>query len=369
MERMLLSSASEWRRAGYSCDVLATAATIGPLAEPIHKAGYNVFHIPIRSKFRYLPRFRFIADFFALCRSGYDIVHVHTETAVPVIALIAKAAGVEGLALTPHNTFCFSGMLRFRKTVERWIVRLLGGRYGMISDGVRKCEWETFRNPGVRTWNWLDTNEFRPPTVTERIQARQSLGCRADEFVIVSVGNCNNVKNHRELLRAIHQLPSTFKPLYLHVGKESEDQRERDFAAQLAQSDHVRFCGSQDDTRQYLWAADAYVMPSLREGLSIAAIEAIAAGAPAIFSDIDGLRDIAAEAKFTMLCEPSADSIAEALIQLSKMDPEERKRRALEDSDRIRERFSVQSGVRSVVDALYREVPAAVTVRLAGTAH
>ncbi|MGD0510682.1 MAG: hypothetical protein ABSA33_02470, partial [Candidatus Micrarchaeaceae archaeon] len=44
MEMMLLNSAEEWGRAGYACDVVATAPIIGPLAPELRAAGYGVFH-------------------------------------------------------------------------------------------------------------------------------------------------------------------------------------------------------------------------------------------------------------------------------------------------------------------------------------
>lgn len=367
METMLLCSAAEWARSGYSCDVLASAASIGPLAPQMRAAGYGVFHIPFRSRYRYLPRIRFIADFYRLCGSGYDVVHIHTETATPILAILAKLAGVSYIALTPHNTFYFSGLLRARKVLERFLIRLLGGRYGMISNGVRRCEWENFGNPGVRTWNWLDTSRFRPPTPDERASARQSLGCWPDQFVVVSVGNCNDVKNHPEILRGLSLLPSSIVPYYLHVGREEANQPERALAAKLQIEDKVCFCGSQEDTREFLWAADVYVMPSLREGLSIAAIEAIAAGVPAVLANIGGLADVAAETGFTVLISTTAESIADGIGQIATIPAEERRRRAHLDSERIRERFSIRNGVQSLTDGLYRAAPAAMPVRSVGT--
>jgi len=354
MEMMLLNSAEEWGRAGYACDVVATAPIIGPLAPELRAAGYGVFHIPFRSKFRYAPRWRFIRDFYRLCKSGYDVVHVHTEAAPHLFVILAKLAGVRRTAVTPHSLFRFSGFLRVRKALERRLNRLLGSEYGMISNSVQNCEWERFRNRGIRISNWLDTAYFRPPTPEERSTARSSLCCQAEQFVIVSVGNCSVVKNHPEILRAISLLPATIAPLYLHVGKELADQPERALAAELNLAERVRFLGSQGDPRQFLWAADIYVMPSLREGLGISALEAIAAGVPAVLANIDGLADIAAETDSVVLTTTAARSIADGIAQVASVQIEERQTRALLDSARIRERFSISNGVQSLISGLYR---------------
>jgi len=356
MEMMLLSSYAEWRLLGYECDVLATKNTVGPLAQRMEECGYGVFHIPFRSRLRYLPRARFILEFYQLCRSGYDVVHIHTEAAPPIFATLAKLAGVRRVAVTPHNTFRFSGALRMRKRIERRFVRLLGGRYGMISEGVRLCEWETFRNQGVRTWNWFDTAHFRPAEEQDILSIRHSLGIREGEFVIASVGNCNRAKNHAALLGAIKLLPSTLSPLYLHIGSEESGFPERTLAQELRIETKVRYLGAQEDPLQFLWAADVFVMPSLNEGLSIAAIEAVAAGAPALFSNVPGLAEVAGETRHTILSEASPDSIAEALLRMVSIEPSERRRRALADSELIREKFSIENGVRSICDGLYADI-------------
>jgi glycosyltransferase involved in cell wall biosynthesis len=355
MEMMLLSSFEEWRRHGYECDVLATGDTVGPAAQQIRDSGYGVFHIALRSKWRYLPRLKFVSEFYGLCRSGYDVVHIHPEAGRPVFAILAKLAGVRRVAVTPHGIFSFRGVIHARKFCERHIIRMLGGRFGLISNGVSENEWQRYRIKGVPILNWLNTSHFRPSSEEERAIARQSLGIGLDEFVIVSVGNCRSVKNHNAVLCAIPMLPATIRPLYLHVGREEPDSPERKLAAELKIESEVRFLGSQADALPFLWAADVFVMPSLNEGLSIAAMEAIASGVPVLFSDISGLSEVATGTKWTIFTSTSPESVAEGLAKVAAVEPSERRRRAREDSDLIRERFSVENGVRSIINGLYAE--------------
>jgi glycosyltransferase involved in cell wall biosynthesis len=355
METMLLNSNSEWLSRGYRCDVLATADAIGPVAEPLRACGYGVFHFPFRSKLSLLPRFDFILRFFLLCRAGYDIVHIHSEAGSPLFALIAKLAGVRRIAVTPHNTFQFEGFLRFRKFCERYVVRLLGGRFGMISEGVGACERKRFRNKGIRIRNWLDESQFKPPAPLERAAARQSLGAKSDDLIVVSVGNCNAVKNHEAILRAIPLLPVPLQLRYIHIGREGSDYPERKLAEDLGIQDKVRFLGSQAEILPFLWAADVFVMPSLHEGLGVAAIEAVASGVPLVCSQVDGLSDIAAVTNYTVLTCTTPESIAAGIARVAALPLEERQDRALADGRLVREHFSIRNGVQSIVCGLYGE--------------
>lgn len=353
MEQMLLSSATAWNEAGYTCDVVATAATEGPQADALRRSGFGVYHLPFRGRFRLLPRMAFIRDFTRLCASGYDIVHIQVEAGRPLFALLARLAGVKTLAVTPHNAFRYRGGLRLRKMAERHLIQALGGRYGMISQGVQECEWETFRICGKRIWNWIDTQYYRPPSGQERAEARAVLGVGDGQFLVVSMANCNAAKNHKALFEALALIPSAERPVYIHVGREETGQSERLLAEQLAVADITQFHGSQPDSRPYFWAADAVAMPSLHEGLAISALEAVACGAPLICSDVAGLREIAEQAAASVLVAPSPRSIAQGLRAAMDAAKESRQAQALQDSSRIREQFSVSHGVDSIIRELY----------------
>lgn len=272
-----------------------------------------------------------------------------------MFAFLAKIAGVRRIAVTPHNTFRFDGWLGLRKRCERYFVRLLGGRYGMISDGVEECERERFHNQGVRIWNWIDTEHFRPPSQIERQLARLSLGARPEDFLIVSIGNCNKAKNHEAILRAIPLLPKAIQAVYLHIGREQPNCSEKKLAAELGISNHVHFLGSVEDPLHFLWAADAFVMPSLHEGLGIAALEAVAAGAPLVCSAVDGLSDVAAATNHAVLTATTAGSVAQGIALLAALPISRLREQALEDSRLVRSCFSVHHGVRSIVSSLYAE--------------
>jgi glycosyltransferase involved in cell wall biosynthesis len=327
---------------------------MGSLAPRLQAAGYEVFHLPFRSNQRYLPDLGFPAAFYRLCRRRrYGVIHIHTEAAPPLYALLARCAGVPRIALTVHNTFRFQGSLRVRKTLERSLVRLLGGRYGMVSEGVAQCERELFHNTGVTLVNWIDGKHFRPPTPQERLAAREQLGLRAAAEVIVSVGNCNKAKNHAVAVHAMEILKSRPELLYLHVGREQSGSPERQLAEQLGVADKIRFCNSQEDVRTFLWACDIFLMPSLHEGLAISALEAIACGCSVIFSRVPGLADLARLAPHIRFIDTDIQQVAAAIVNLLTERDRYRTESTLEDSAAIRAHFSPDIGVSILREELY----------------
>jgi glycosyltransferase involved in cell wall biosynthesis len=142
-------------------------------------------------------------------------------------------------------------------------------------------------------------------------------------------------------------------PLYLHVGREHTARPELILAEQLGLKNEVRFMGSQPDPRVFFWAADAFVMPSLHEGLAISPLEAIASGCPAILTEVSGLKEIATETKWAITVAPNEESVAAGLCHMATIPSDIRLCRALEDSARIRKSFSVQHGMRVMIENLY----------------
>jgi glycosyltransferase involved in cell wall biosynthesis len=163
--------------------------------------------------------------------------------------------------------------------------------------------------------------------------------------VILSIGNCEPVKNHEELLKALAQIQE-IPFLYLHVGREKEGCPERQLAKSLGIEGRIRFLGYLEDILPVLHATDIYVMPSLREGFSVAAIEALGAGLPAVFTDVPGLQDL----KFLEgLCwaEPQANSLRQNILTLHKLSELQRRIIGEKIHQSVQERYGIERGIRA----------------------
>ncbi|HEV2115389.1 MAG TPA: glycosyltransferase family 4 protein [Terriglobales bacterium] len=318
-ELMYLAAVELWQAHGLECEILATGAQPGTLASRMADAGFKIHHLP----FRRSPRFP--AKVCGFLRSGkYDAVHIDTERAW--YALAAYAAGVPCVVRTIHNNFPFRGLLRLRRAAQRWLMRRLRVRMIAVSPSVQSTEAGHFHNPAEVVWNWFDDRRFRLPSEEERTGARDALGIASQAFVILSVGGCSPVKNHGAIIDAVAACAPEIPLFYLHAGEGPESRSERKRAILRHVENRVRFLGQlpHEQLVLVLRAADAFLMPSLHEGLSCAAVEAMASGLPAIFSAVPGLRDFQAMIPGIRWIEPTAGSLASAVRELHAMPREQR---------------------------------------------
>ncbi len=348
-EMMLLSALPKFRSAGVQFTMLSTGDAKGALAQRFEAAGCQVLHLPFARSPGYFWRV-----WRTLCDPRWDVVHLHTERANFYFGLVALATGKTVLR-TVHSAFSHKGGLRWRYMLQRRALQALGLRHVAISRSVWINESSCFGLRPDLVDNWFDDSSFTPATAAVRERARSLIGLPSDRFIIASVGNCSDVKNHTSLLHALAGLPIDQRPFYLHAGTEDSADSERRLASELGLDleNEVRFLGAVRDVPMLLHAADAFVMPSLYEGFGVAAVEALGSGLPAVFTDVPGLRDFKRRFPDVVFCEPTPAALMGALQKVMQLSQADRERTAIEQSRSARDHYGVDQGVQGYVK-LYR---------------
>ena len=310
-ETMLLCAATFMLEQGIEGEILATGEKSGVFSSPLENAGYKIHHIPFRKHPQY-----FLAIYRLVKAGHYDAIHIHAEKASFWVTLILLLAGMPAkrCVRTIHNTFAFTGNLRWRRAWQRQVLSFLGVPHITISKSVQETELNCYNMPTNIIQNWYDSQRFVKTSETAYQQARQQLQLNDNDFAIITVGNCSQVKNHAVLIQAIAGLNKQ-NIVYLHIGIE-KDRSEQELAEQLGIANQIRFLGQQNDILPYLQAADLYVMPSTHEGFSIAATEAIATEVPVLLSNVPGLKDFAEFFNGLYYCEPNAESVRQVLASI-----------------------------------------------------
>lgn len=119
---------------------------------------------------------------------------------------------------------------------------------------------------------------------------KSELGLAEDTFLLLFVGRPHPAKNLPVLLRAIGKCGENVKLALSGDGQESASLKK--LSAALGIGDRVFFLGIRTDVPNLLNSADAFVLPSYREGMSNALLEAMAMKKCCIVSDIPQNTDL-----------------------------------------------------------------------------
>jgi glycosyltransferase involved in cell wall biosynthesis len=149
-------------------------------------------------------------------------------------------------------------------------------------------------------------------------QVREELGLPLDQPVVGLVARLDHrAKGHLELIEAMVRLKDrhVFHALLVGGGRRQEEMQE--LAASLGLGERVHFLGNRRDVPDLLGAMDFFVLPSHSEGVSLAVLEAMAAGLPVVVSAVGGLPEIVSHEENGLLIPPKdPEALAASLARL-----------------------------------------------------
>jgi glycosyltransferase involved in cell wall biosynthesis len=287
-----------------------------------------------------------------LRRGRYDLVHCHSSKAG---ASGRVAAGLSGIPViyTPHG-FAFKAGHPLVRGAFRLIERALAPRARRIVC-VSEDERRLAAAAGLAGDGRLRVirNGCRACEAVEPDAALEAL--RAEGPLAATVTVLRPEKGVDVFLEAVPLILERMPEARLAVvGSGSEEAALRERARSLAGEPRFRFLAFEPPAARHLRAIDVFVMASLREGLPIGVLEAMACGVPQVATAVGGTPE-AVTADTGVLVPPSDPAaVAEATVRLLR-DPELRRRMAEASRRRHAQAFTVERMV-GETEALYREV-------------
>lgn len=191
----------------------------------------------------------------------------------------------------------------------------------------------------------------------DKSEAKRALGLPLDEYVILSVGRPDPIKNYNILIQALKLVKDGSK-LYIVGGNSDDKERVRlvNLSKRLGIEDNVVFKDKINQQHLASWynAADVLVMPSQYETFGMVALEAMACGTPVIASNVGGLHHLVVNEETGYLVVPNdPQTLAEHLKYIFENDGMRRDMgtRALEHS----QKYSLETTTPTMLDA-YQKV-------------
>lgn len=283
---------------------------------------------------------------------AFDLVHCHMPMSGVVARMAAQAVRRKTgrhvpVLYTAHGFHFFKGA-PLKNWVyylpERWLARYTDCLITMNEEDFRRAGSFPVRGrvekiPGVGicvqpSGGWTDC------PIRGREREWMGFGIRETDFVLVSVGEFNANKNHIQILRALVQCgdPSV---KYILCGQGERRGELENFVREHHLESQVIFAGYRPDVEHILASSDLFVFPSLREGLSMAVMEAMRAGLPVVAKEIRGNIDLIEDGRGGILVKNGDVSEYVHAIQRMKGQPELAERMGEWNRERIRQ-FSLE---------------------------
>lgn len=287
---------------GYQVDVAAnfeqgnvtSKERISEFKKELDEMNVNYYHIPIPRSISNLKDLKKSYNMTVSLKNKkkYELVHCHT----PIGSAICRLAFRDSMArviYTAHGFHFYKGAplknWLVYYPVEKWLSR--------YTDTLITINHEDYNNskklhskknnyvPGVG----VDLTKYS--TLNNYRNLKEEIGLSKNDILLFSIGELNKNKNHGVVLKAIAKIKNK-NIHYLIAGQGSLEAELYELANDLKIFDQLHLLGYRKNIPELLKEVDAFIFPSLREGLSASLMEAMASGLPIIASDIRGNIDL-----------------------------------------------------------------------------
>ena len=284
-----------------------------------------------------------------------DIVHSHLYV-LPYTLPASILSGIPVLVHTVHNQAereaGAAGRILQRRAFRKRVVPVAVSR--SVADSLRQVYGI---KDAVVIPNGIPVGEFRADRAV-RERRRGELGLDDRDLLFVSTGRLTLQKNPLLMLRAFAALAAPRAHLVL-VGEGPLQSRIEEEARFCELQDRVHLLGYRSDVREWLAAADIFLLSSDWEGHPLGAMEAMASGLPVIATTVGGVPEVVESGLHGLLVPPGDVRALTGAMRFLLERPQERAAMAQASRRRAATDFSLERMVRAY-DELYQARLAAV---------
>ena len=312
-QNMMVSLSSSLHERNFDVTVISLGTEDAPFAVQLRQLGVPFICIPSRHLFDPL---RFIRLVKVLHQGNFDLIQSYLTYAnilcgiagvlvgTPVIASL-RNSGIDSRHYNP---------LRFR--LEAWVLSHLVR--GVIANGYANADFHRAR-VGKTSIDVIPNTVPVPGLLSEaeRVSVRSELTKGATGPIVISVGRISPPKGYPDLITAFATIAQRFSDASLVIvgGGEMRSQLSEQIHM-LGMDDRILLLGARDDVPRLLMASDVYVSASHWEGMSVALLEAMAAGLPVVATTVGDASRMVIDGTGLLVKPHQPDELASALAEL-----------------------------------------------------
>jgi glycosyltransferase involved in cell wall biosynthesis len=240
-----------------------------------------------------------------LSKLDADVIHVNKQNIEDGLDLLEAAHAARGqLVATVHVTRSMRQLRAQAGWARDWVSRRTLRRVPCPIIAIAKSGVEDLSRLGIsRDRLHLVHNGVSHAPFGDRDAIRRSWAVGPDEVVLGCVARLEPQKNPLFLPPLLKQLPSHARLVWIGDGSLMEPFKK--CVENHGVADRVLLPGWQDNARAAMAGFDIFILPSLYEGFPFAILEAMAAGLPAVVSDVDGVGEAVVDGQTGFLCRPN----------------------------------------------------------------
>ncbi len=234
----------------------------------------------------------------ALCRQHpIDILHAHYAIPHAVSAYLCRQMIGEGapkIVTTLHGTdITLLGLDESFYEITRFSLQQSDGVTAVSGYLARETQ-ERFCTdcPAEVIYNFIDLERFSPENFSAERRAKYAC---PDEVLVGHLSNFRWVKRPQDVIKVFHRVAQQVSARLLLIGDGPDRETAERIADELGVRNRIYFVGSDQNVEELLPLLDLFLLPSEQESFGLAALEAMACGAPVIASDVGGLPELVTE--------------------------------------------------------------------------
>lgn len=244
---------------------------------------------------------------------NFDIIHCHTPMGGMLARLAASKKRRNGTSVlyTAHGFHFYKGAPALNWLIYypmEWVMSQKTDCLITINAEDYKFAKKHFKHPRVEMVDGVGYNDdlFFEISPEEKKLLRKQKGYGNDETLLIYVAELNANKNQSMLLNAVKKLcDDKYNVRLLLAGKDNFDGKNQALARKLGIESRVDFLGHREDVEQLLKMSDICLASSLREGLPVNVMEAMACGLPTIAADNRGHRALIKNGEDGFIVKPN----------------------------------------------------------------